>query len=80
MLVWAHQLEDLGKFLKEDPILPDNQGSETYQHGRRLIQNNLDACRYTAPLLTAFSRFVIPLAARQNNSSPPRQLKVVERR
>jgi hypothetical protein len=75
MLLWSHQLEELGEQLKEDKPLPADRGEPEYQLARRRIQNNMDACRYVAHEMTTFSRFVIPLAR-----APPRKLSIVNRR
>jgi len=75
MLLWSHQLEELGEQLKQDKPLPADRGEPEYQLARRRIQNNMDACRYVAHEMTTFSRFVIPLARQ-----PPRKLSIVNRR
>lgn len=75
MLLWSHQLEELGQQLKDDKPLPADRGAPEYQLARRRIQNNMDACRYVAHEMTTFSRFVIPLARQ-----PPRKLSIVNRR
>ena len=60
MLLWSHQLEDMGNFLRQDaPLrydarLPLDRQSAEFQKARRLIQNNMDACRYTAVISVRF--------------------------
>ena len=61
MMLWSHQLEELGQLLQDDPELPTARAHPEYQRARRLIQNNFDACRYISPQLSQFARFVIPL-------------------
>ena len=52
MLLWSHQLEEMGNFLRQDaPLrydarLPLYRQSAEFQNARRLIRNNMDACRY----------------------------------
>merc|ERR1719210_1509206 len=61
MMLWSHQLEELGQLLLDDPVLPYDRSHPEYQKARRLIQNNFDACRYISPQLSQYAKFVIPL-------------------
>lgn len=78
MMLWSHQLEELGNLLIADPELPSDRSSTTYQQARRLIQNNLDACRYISPQMSQFAKFVIPLA--RDPGTQGRPLRVVQPR
>ena len=63
MLSWSNQLQELGSQLKRDSQLPENRETQEYQRARRCIQNNMDACRYAAQLLTSYDSFIIPIAS-----------------
>ena len=47
MLTWSIQLHRLADQLIRDEALPD-RNSDVYQRHRRLIQNNMDAARYSS--------------------------------
>jgi len=78
MMLWSHQLEELGQLLQDDPELPYDRTAPEYQQARRLIQNNFDACRYISPQLSQFAKFVIPLG--RNPGTNGRPLKIVQPR
>ena len=65
----AANSRNLGNVLKAD-IQPASPFEKEVQ--RRIIQNNLDAIRYTSPLLVNLSKLVVPLG------NPDSQLRIVD--
>ena len=61
LLIWSHQLEELGELLIKDEVYPEDRSSYDFQRAKRLIQNNFDACRYASPQVAQFAKFVVPL-------------------
>ena len=78
LLIWSNSLNELGEKLKEDELLGADRSAPEYVQTRRLIQNNMDACRYAAPTFNSIATFVIPLA--QNPGVHGRTLAVVRPR
>ena len=78
LLIWSHQLSQLGEILVEDKPLGSDRNDPEYSRTRKAIQNNMDGCRYSAHMMTALSRFVIPLA--QDPGRSGRELKTVQNR
>ena len=60
---------------KSDPQMPHDRSNEEYQRSRRMIQNNLDACRYFSAEMNLFSKFLIPA-----NQDPPRAVMIAHPR
>lgn len=65
----AANSRNLGNVLKAD-LQPPSPFEKEVQ--RRIIQNNLDAIRYTSPLLVNLSKLVVPLG------NPDSQLRIVD--
>ena len=78
LLIWSHQLNELGEILKEDKAFGPDRTAPEYARARKCIQNNMDASRYAASMFSAISRFVIPLA--QQPGQHGRELRIVQNR